>query len=43
MIQFENVTATYADDAGIFDLSFLIEKGEMVFLWVLLVQENLQF
>ncbi len=32
MIQFENVTATYADDAGIFDLSFLIEKGEMVFL-----------
>ena len=32
MIQFENVTATYADDLGIFDLSFHIEKGEMVFL-----------
>ena len=32
MIQFENVTATYADDVGIFDLSFHIEKGEMVFL-----------
>jgi len=32
MIQFENVTATYADDVGIFDLSFQIEKGEMVFL-----------
>ena len=32
MIQFDNVTATYADDVGIFDLSFLIEKGEMVFL-----------
>jgi ABC-type ATPase involved in cell division len=30
MIQFENVTATYADDVGIFDLSFHIEKGEMV-------------
>ena len=32
MIHFENVTATYADDVGIFDLSFHIEKGEMVFL-----------
>ena len=32
MIQFENVTATYADDIGIFDVSFHIEKGEMVFL-----------
>jgi cell division transport system ATP-binding protein len=32
MIQFENVTATYADDVGIFDLSFHIGKGEMVFL-----------
>ena len=32
MIQFENVTATYADDVGIFDLSFRIEKGQMVFL-----------
>ena len=43
MIQFENVTATYADDAGIFDLSFLIEKEKWFFLSVLLVQENLQF
>ena len=32
MIQFENVTAKYADDAGVFDLSFHIDKGEMVFL-----------
>ena len=32
MIQFENVTATYADDVGIFDLSFHVEKSEMVFL-----------
>ena len=32
MIQFENVTATYADDLGIFDLSFHIEKGEMVYI-----------
>jgi len=32
MIQFENVTATYADGVGIFDLSFHIEKGEMVYL-----------
>ena len=32
MIQFENVTATYAENVGIFDLSFYIEKGELVFL-----------
>ena len=32
MIQFENVTATYGNDVGIFDLSFHIKKGEMVFL-----------
>ncbi len=32
MIQFENITATYADNVGIFDLSFQIEKGELVFL-----------
>jgi len=32
MIKFENVTATYTDDAGIFNLSFHIPKGELVFL-----------
>ena len=32
MIQFENITATYAENAGIFDLSFQIDKGELVFL-----------
>ena len=32
MIQFENVTATYTSSAGIFDLSFEIPKGEIVFL-----------
>ena len=32
MIQFKNVTATYTSSAGIFDLSFEIPKGEIVFL-----------
>ena len=32
MIKFENVTATYVKDVGIFNLSFHIPKGEMVFL-----------
>ena len=32
MIQFENITATYAENVGIFDLSFQIDKGELVFL-----------
>jgi len=32
MIKFENVTATYADKVGIFNLTFHIPKGELVFL-----------
>ena len=32
MIKFENVTATYAENVGIFNLSFHIPKGELVFL-----------
>ena len=32
MIKFENVTATYTDNVGIFNLSFHIPKGELVFL-----------
>ena len=32
MIKFENVTATYTNEAGIFNLSFHIPKGELVFL-----------
>lgn len=32
MIKFENVTATYPNSTGIFDLSFHIPKGEIVFL-----------
>lgn len=32
MIKFENVTATYTKKAGIFNLSFHIPKGELVFL-----------
>ena len=32
MIKFENVTATYTEDVGIFNLSFHIPKGELVFL-----------
>ena len=32
MIQFDNVTAQYTKKAGIFDLSFKISEGEMVFL-----------
>ena len=32
MIKFENVTATYTENAGIFNLSFHIPKGELVFL-----------
>ena len=32
MIKFENVTATYHNSAGIFDLSFHIPKGEIIFL-----------
>ncbi len=32
MIKFENVTATYAENVGIFNLSFHIPKGDLVFL-----------
>jgi len=32
MIKFENITATYTEDVGIFNLSFHIPKGELVFL-----------
>ena len=32
MIKFENVTATYAKKVGIFNLTFHIPKGELVFL-----------
>ena len=32
MIKFENVTATYAKKIGIFNLTFHIPKGELVFL-----------
>ena len=32
MIEFKNVTATYTKNFGIFDISFKLNKGEMVFL-----------
>ena len=32
MIKFENVTATYTENVGSFNLSFHIPKGELVFL-----------
>ena len=32
MIRFENVTARYTQETGIFDLSFAVAKGELVFL-----------
>ena len=32
MIKFENVTATYTENVGIFNLSFHVPKGELVFL-----------
>jgi len=32
MIEFKQVTATYTKDIGIFDISFKVDKGEMVFL-----------
>ena len=32
MIKFENVTATYMENVGIFNLTFHIPKGELVFL-----------
>ncbi len=32
MIKFENVTATFTENAGIYDLTFHVDPGEMVFL-----------
>ena len=32
MIEFKHVTATYTKDIGIFDISFKVDRGEMVFL-----------
>ena len=32
MIEFKKVTATYKKDIGVFDISFKIDSGEMVFL-----------
>ena len=32
MIEFNNITAAYSDDSGIFNVSFHINKGELVFL-----------
>ena len=32
MIEFNNITSKYSDQLGIFNLSFYVKKGEMVFL-----------
>ena len=32
MIQFDNVTATYKKNVGIFNISFKVKKGDMVFI-----------
>ena len=32
MIKFDNVTAVYPSSSGIFELSFTIKRGEIVFL-----------
>ena len=32
MIEFKNITATYKKDVGVFDISFKVEPGELVFL-----------
>ena len=32
MIKFNNVTATYTKDVGLFDISFNVNKGELVYL-----------
>ena len=32
MIQFENVTATYKKNVGIFNISFKVKTGDMVFI-----------
>ena len=32
MIKFKNVTATYSNGSGIFDITFEVEKSELIFL-----------
>ena len=32
MLKFQKVTATYKEDIGIFDISFNLDAGEMIFL-----------
>ena len=32
MLEFQKVTATYKEDIGIFDISFKLDEGEMIFL-----------
>ena len=32
MIEFNNITSKYSDTSGVFNLSFYVKKGEMVFL-----------
>ena len=32
MIKFENVTSTYKKNIGIFNISFEVEPGEMIFI-----------
>tara|TARA_B100000579_G_scaffold55142_1_gene38931 strand:- start:1110 stop:1760 length:651 start_codon:yes stop_codon:yes gene_type:complete len=32
MLEFQKVTATYKEDIGIFDISFTLDAGEMIFL-----------
>ena len=32
MIEFNNITATYSKESGIFDLDFHVNKGELIFL-----------
>ena len=32
MLEFQKVTATYKQDIGIFDISFKLDEGEMIFL-----------
>ena len=32
MLEFQKVTATYKEDIGVFDISFSLDAGEMIFL-----------
>ena len=44
MIKFDNVTATYKKNIGIFiKISFEVKPGELVLLWAQLVLVNQQF